>query len=189
MNRALKARSTYSGPTGRCVILCKSRTFEPTATADRWFLSVCYPKATDATDKAALRCCVVCRRVGLRGGGAGRDGDSIYSGPISRRFSIRSGGSPRRNRPGYRARLFFWRGGIFGALGHRPPPRRRPRSDVPADRWAPGHVGRLADRPNRFGVRVTLDRKLAISRPVCWTAREGAVFTTSARTRPGCGRR
>jgi len=28
-----------------CVILCRTRTPEPTLIAERWFLSVCYPKA------------------------------------------------------------------------------------------------------------------------------------------------
>jgi uncharacterized protein (TIGR03083 family) len=63
------------------------------------------------------------------------------------------------------------------------------------ERWH--HQRQIADavgRPTpiderRFGVRVALDQKQAISRPVCWTARDGLVLTTSARTHPECGRR
>jgi hypothetical protein len=36
-------------------------------------------------------------------------------------------------------------------------------------------------------VRVALEQKPAVSRPVCWTV-DGPVLTTSARSRPGCGR-
>ena len=37
---------------GQCAILRRSRTSEPTLTAERWFLSVCYPKA-DMLERSA----------------------------------------------------------------------------------------------------------------------------------------
>ena len=45
----------WASPRSQCVHLCRSRTPEPTLRPDRWFLSVCHPKAESVERGATSR--------------------------------------------------------------------------------------------------------------------------------------